>query len=241
MLTSSFLIQKAIAVASSSPEPTSIFIYSLSINNENSGSEMLQWTIIHRLTGCHNRPITHLDWSDKNIVSQTHACNDQKSAPTTIEGTDDRTINGRIISCGEDCRVFIWSYNTMCQEWTASLCILQQQTICFTPLYCEWDPTGERFAIAMGGNQRTSSLEICQLNQDGSGEWTAFQAGRREIGSSLLCLDWHPCCHIEMQLVACGGCDSHCRIFSASSGNVDLKSDGYNPIKDKIPFNKILR
>ena len=84
-------------------------------------------------------------------------------------------------------------------------------------------------------------MKICWLNVRENREWTAFQVGRQEAGSSLLCLAWYPCRHVEVQLVACGGCDGCCRIFLVSSGNVDFENEDYNSNGNSVPFDKLLR
>ena len=218
---------KAIALCSSYYEPHSLFICSLQdgdVDHDTNNSKK-QLIIRHELSGQHDRRITSFDWSleRQNQVSPNH------------NGSND----GKIVTLGEDCRIFVWTYHAKNEEecnenttksvstWNATQ-VLLQQSICLTPLDCSWDILGEKFAVGMGGNHRMASIEICSFD---NGSWSSREIGRRKIKSSVLCLGWRPNFSTEensknsaVEMIACGGCDCYCRIFIVNNADCQINN-----------------
>ena len=188
----------------STVSPSSILICSISFRD---GSDQICTDIVHRLEGYHDRPILSLDWAG--------------SASGKDESYDD-SMNGRIISCGEDCRAFVWKYDRDRKTFRASQVFMQQHATCFAPLYCHWNETGEKIVLAMAGNNKTASLQVCSFQAE-SKEWVARQVGRRLIKSSVLCASWRPTGSYTHDVVACGECDYRCRVFYVSEDDGDCK------------------
>ena len=185
-----------IAVVSSCSH-SKIFICNISPSNE---SETLETEILHCLEGLHDRSITCIDWSDQGRMVK--------------EGS----VNCRIVSCGEDCRAIVWEYDQKSQAWRATQVILQHETNCFAPLQCCWDNDGSQFVLAMGGNHKSASLQVCSFDFE-TRQWVARHIGRRNIKSSVLCVAWKPNHLGTIDVVASGGCDRRCRLFSVSRGS----------------------
>jgi hypothetical protein len=233
------IILKAIALCATKYEPCSIFICTIGDETNNNGhkKDNKQLAIQYTLSGQHEGPITSFDWSCSSSSSLS------SSSSSSIH-RDTYNTHGQIVTCGEDCRVFVWTFqhhnsekrnhneNEQAQPTSSSSSsfwivtqVLLQQNVCTTPLDCQWDASGKYFAMAMGGNQRTASVEICSYENYDIG-WTTRQIGRRRFKSSVLCIAWRPDNHDEdvsissscgnknqYSFVACGGCDYRCRIF----------------------------
>lgn len=198
----------AIALNSSNYEPCSIFICTITpVDDHNQPNELI---VNHQLSNKHDCALTSFDWSKAQKTQGNNKAN-----------------HGRIVTCGEDCRIFVWTFQdaspsstSTSSTWTATQ-VLLQHNISSTPLHCKWDPCGERFVMGMGGNHKTASIEICSYESRIHG-WSSRQIGRKKIKSSVLCVCWRPLvndnndCDINknaLDLVACGGCDYRCRIF----------------------------
>lgn len=216
-------------MCSTTYQPCSIFICTIEDkndlkeknNDQDTNVEQSYLTVSYNLSGRHERPITSFDWSCSSNTN-LHSDNNQQ-----------KDTHGRIVTCGEDCRVFVWMFQktdndntnnskipSLSSSWIATQ-VLIQQNVSMTPLHCQWDTNGEYFAMGMGGNHRTASVEICCYENDRIG-WVSQQIGRRKIKSSVLCVAWRPT-HPNnnqgkntLKFVACGGCDYRCRIFYAN-------------------------
>lgn len=182
----------------STVHPSSIFICSIIVNED--GSDRFEVDIRHRFESCHDGSILSLDWADSKKITNNCA--------------HDTCTNGRIVSCAEDCRAYIWEFDDRLGLWKASQVFLNN---CCAPLYCKWNNTGEKVALAMGGKHKSSSLQVCTFHEE-TQEWVSLQVGRREIKSSVLHLSWRPHRCDKEELVACGGCDFRLRIFNVSNG-----------------------
>ena len=238
-------------MCSSNYQPSSIFICNLQYdfeNNENhnkchhntgtySRKQKHQHELIvcHILSGQHEQPITSFDWSVSANNKHRHAGDENEdercsSQSSSHSGCNSGANDGHIVTCGEDSRVFVWTFHSnfngtdtplsvsssmsSSASWIATQ-VLLQQSVCLTPLDCQWDTSGENFALGMGGNHRTASVEICYYENDDVG-WTSQQIGRRKIKSSVLCVAWYPRNrkrNNKIDLIACGGCDYRCRMF----------------------------
>ena len=181
---------------------------------------------MHVLNEKHEKPITSFDWSKQTRFDR----NGNQTINTNLD-------HGRIVTCGEDCRVFVWSFDTSSSTWIASQVLLQHR-VSLTPTSCQWDysSNGERFALGIGGNHKAASIEICSYESNSFG-WTSRQIGKREIKSSVLCVAWQPSTisteemscdsKSESKLVACGGCDYHCRIFYVGSNKINDRKHNF--------------
>ncbi len=223
-----------IAFWSSTFHPCSIFICDCPIDEltkNNIESKTItnknDFIVSHTLEGQHDKPITSFDWSKPSFKSKDNQRGE-------IED------HGRIVTCGEDCLIFVWTFQKTSSMWVATQVLLQHR-VSLNPLCCQWDDNGRSFAMGMNGNHKTTSIEVFSFQNDNIG-WTSRQIGRRKIKSSVLCISWRPSSSpIEelkndtppsSSLIACGGCDSHCRIFVVES------SDAVN--KKKMDFGEEL-
>jgi len=153
--------------------------------------------IIDHLEGKHDKPILSIDWSANG------------------EGKTCDKYGGKIVTCSEDCRAFVWTYDELNIEWTASQVYFQHQLIPFAPMDCHWNNAGDKFVVGMGG-KKTACLQICSYHPD-SREWIGWNVGGRETKSSVLCVAWKPKNDLtDEDIVACGGCDYRCRVFHVS-------------------------
>lgn len=222
-----------IAVCSSNYQPSSLFVCTLKydfdsykINEKKQQKQQHELIVRHVLTGQHDRPITSFDWSLSKNTQHFNTAGDEGDKEVYSQSPSNSVSiganDGHIVTCGEDSRVFVWtcrikvngSDTPSSASWIATQ-VLLQQSLCMTPLNCQWDMSGENFAIGMGGNNRTASVEICSCENEVLG-WSSQQIGKREIKSSVLCVAWYPRNgrkNNEFDLIACGGCDYRCRIF----------------------------
>ena len=158
--------------------------------------------IIDHLEGKHDKPILSIDWS---ASGEDKTCNE---------------YGGKLVTCSEDCRAFVWTYDEI--KWTASQVFFQHQLIPFAPMDCHWNDTGDKFVVSMGG-KKTACLQICSYQPD-SREWTGRNVGDREIKSSVLCVSWKPKNdNADEEIVACGGCDYRCRFFYVSENHSNTR------------------
>ena len=158
---------------------------------------------IYRLETYHDRPILSLDWAISNPKMK-----DNDGAKTC-----------RIVSCGEDCRSFVWEFNKKDDCWRANPIFLEQNSASFASLHCEWNKNGDKIVLAMGGNHKSASLQVCSFHKN-TNEWISTQIGRRRIKSSVLSVAWRPKKESHgNDFVASGGCDKRCRVFDLSVGN----------------------
>ncbi len=176
----------------STVQPTSIFICSVNLNDD--GSDRFEIDIVDCLD-YHEQSILSLDWENVNMK------------------TNDTENHGRIVSCGEDCRIYIWQFNIKSRLWSPSLVLLNKS--CAT-LCCKWNSTGEYVALGMGGNHQSATLQLCTFHKE-TGEWVSRSVGRREIKSSVLYLSWRPNGSNIENFLASGGCDFKCRIFDVAN------------------------
>lgn len=187
-------------------------------------SENINLKVLHSLNGYHaaNMPILSLDWCCNYEDTRHHdGCNNN----TTEEGYE---YDGKIVSCGEDCKAFVWSYDKCKRSWVASQIFLQEHSLPLTPMCCQWNQSGDKILIGMNGGSKTACLNVCSFNDDLK-EWTSLTIGRNIIKSTVLCVQWKPKVSdssSEEDVVASGGCDYKCRVFRiASKNSMDTSSD----------------
>jgi WD40 repeat protein len=184
---------------SSTIHPSRIYICSVIINEERNHADHFKVEIIHHFDSCHDKPILSLDWSDSDD-NKTSAC-----------------TNGRIVSCAEDCRAFIWVFDDHRGMWKSTQIFLNN---CLAPLYCKWSRGGEKVAFAMGGDKKSASLHVCSFDVK-TQEWMSRPVGKQQIKASALHLSWRPIIMGEdgntQEFLASGGCDYKCRIFRISN------------------------
>lgn len=155
--------------------------------------------VIDRLEGHHDKPILSIDWA----------------AASAREDKVCTQYEGKLVTCSEDCRAFVWTWDKGNQQWTASQVFFQHQLIQFAPMDCHWNTSADKFVVGMGG-KKTACLQICSYQTD-SREWIGWNVGSREIKSSVLCVAWKPNVDVsDKDIVACGGCDYRCRVFQTS-------------------------
>ena len=164
--------------------------------------------MIHDMDGKHESSISCMDWSKK-------LCGNGIDSTDKEEGVGAGIREGNIVSCGKDSQVYVWMYCSITSVWLPSLVVIgnMDNSNITTPIQCRWDPLlGCRLAIALGGNSKSSAVAICHWDEEFNWWTSSVHVGKKQIKSSVLCVAWHP----YLQVVACGGTDYRCRIYSVA-------------------------
>jgi WD domain, G-beta repeat. len=168
-------------------------------------------------------PILSLDW----------CCSCENSHHDDTTGGGQQENNGKIVTCGEDCKAFVWSYNKCKKSWVASQVFLQDHSLPLAPMCCQWNQTGDKILVGMNGGSKTACLTVCSFNNDLK-EWTSLTIGSNSIKSAVLCVQWKPKTNkAQEDIVASGGCDFKCRVFSIGSMNLSIDSSAGDDGKER--------
>lgn len=162
------------------------------------------------MDGKHENSISCMDWSKH--------CKKRSDSLDKEGGIRE----GSIVSCGKDCQVNVWTYCVTSNVWLPSVVVIGNMDS--TPIECQWDTWGCRLAIALGGNSKSSAVAICHWDEEFNWWTSSVHVGKKQIKSTVLCVAWHP----YLQLIACGGTDYRCRIYSVVDDNHKHREDLVN-------------
>lgn len=114
--------------------------------------------------------------------------------------------SNRILTCGADKNAYVWNFDG--KQWKPDLVVLR---INRAANCCKWSPNENKFAVGCGLKL------ICICYYERNQEFWVSKHIRKPLKSSVLCLDWHP----NNVLLACGGADYKCRVYSTYIADAD--------------------
>ena len=100
----------------------------------------------------------------------------------------------------------MWNFDG--KQWKPDLVVLR---ITRAATCCKWSPKENKFAVGCG----LKCICICYYERNQ--EFWVSKHIRKPLKSSVSCLDWHP----DNVLLACGGADYKCRVYSTHIEDVD--------------------
>jgi actin related protein 2/3 complex, subunit 1A/1B len=124
-----------------------------------------------------------------------------------ISAIDWSPVSNKIVTCSHDRNAFVWTYDDETSKWKQSLVILR---INRAATWCKWSPDGAKFATASG----SKAVPVCHFEQEN--DWWISKMIKKHK-STVLCVEWNP----NSQIIATGGTDFKCRVFSAYISRVD--------------------
>jgi len=131
------------------------------------------------------------------------------------------------VSCSHDRNAFVWTFDNKTNTWKPALVILR---IDRAALSCKWSFDGLRFAVTSSAK----CVPICTY--EGANDWWVSKTIRKKIKSTVLCCAFHP---TNGQILATGGCDFKCRIFSTFTSDVDVNGVNCAPFSSPQEFGEV--
>jgi len=131
-----------------------------------------------------------------------------KEHDQTVLGLDWAPKTDRIVSCSQDRNAYVWQFSD--GAWRPTLVILR---INRAATCVKWSPQENKFAVASG----SKVVPVCHFEEEGNW-WISKHIKKHR--STVLTVDWHP----NNVLLATGGADFRCRVFSAFVKDVDADS-----------------
>ena len=130
-----------------------------------------------------------------------------------VSGIDWSPVHNKIVSCSHDRNAFVWTYqaavNGESAAWKPALSLLR---IDRAAMDVKWSLDGLRFAVGSA----SKAIPVCTY--DAENDWWVSRHVKKKIKSTVTCVAFHP---KNGQILAAGGTDFKCRVFSTYSADVD--------------------
>lgn len=130
-----------------------------------------------------------------------------------VSGIDWCPVHNKIVSCSHDRNAFVWTYqaaaNGETATWKPALVLLR---IDRAAMDVKWSLDGLRFAVGSA----SKAIPVCTY--DAENDWWVSRHVKKKIKSTVTCVAFHP---KNGQILAAGGTDFKCRVFSTYSADVD--------------------
>lgn len=141
-----------------------------------------------------------------------------------ITGIDWATNSERIVTCAVDRNAYVWTLRDGAWKPTLVLLRINRAATCV-----KWSPQENKIAVGSG----SQTISICYFEKEN--DWWISKHIKKSIRSTILSLAWHP----NNVLLAAGGCDFQCRVFSAYVKEIEDKP---SPTLwgTKMPFGELL-
>eukprot|EP00127_Corallochytrium_limacisporum_P001422 Clim_evm44s55 gene=Clim_evmTU44s55 len=115
-----------------------------------------------------------------------------------VTGMDWGKKNNKLITCSQDRDAHVWSPG----EWNPTLVVLKFSR---AATGVRWSPNEDKVAVTSASKQ----IGVCYYEEHN--DWWVSRNVKKEIDSTVLCVDWHP----NNWVIAAGSADFKVRIFSA--------------------------
>ncbi|XP_068118045.1 actin-related protein 2/3 complex subunit 1B-like [Hyperolius riggenbachi] len=141
-----------------------------------------------------------------------------------ITGIDWAPNSNRIVTCAADRNAYVWTLRDGVWKPTLVLLRINRAATCV-----KWSPQESKIAVGSG----SQTVSICYFEKEN--DWWISKHIKKSIRSTILSLAWHP----NNVLLAAGGCDFQCRIFSAYVKEIEDKPSA-TLWGTKMPFGELL-
>jgi len=161
-------------------------------------------------------------WKKSGATFEPHSV--LKEHDHLVTGIDWGVKTDRIVTCSQDRNAYVWTFVN--NVWKPTLVLLRLNRAATS---VKWSPEENKFAVTSGAK----CVSVCYFEQQN--DWWVSKHIKKHH-STVLSVSWHP----NNVLIATGGTDNKCRVFSAYIKDVD-KRPAATPFGAKMNFGEMMK